>query len=208
VISTIANRISRGGSRIYLQLFGIGVIEWRILHVLAEDPGATAQSVCNRIDLDKAAASRSLQVLEQRGYVAAAAHPNDARKRTLSLTPAGRALHERVLPISNQREQHLLRGFSDSEREMLLGLLRRMYANAAEMDNREETVPEPQPARRRGDGARAAALSTSGTPQPSRSAPPRTARGRRAAARAATPASAPASRKATNTAAPAAAAAR
>lgn len=158
VISTIANRISRGGSRVYLQLFGIGVIEWRILHVLAEDSGATAQSVCNRIDLDKAAASRSLQVLDQRGYVVAAAHPNDARKRTLSLTPAGRALFERVLPIANQREQHLLRGFSDSEREVLLGLLRRMYANAAEMDGREEEAPAAAPrTRRRGDAAQAAA---------------------------------------------------
>ena len=157
LISTIANKISRGGSRVYLQLFGIGIIEWRILYVLAEYPGATAQAVCNKIDLDKAAASRSLQVLEQRGYVTVGAHPNDARKRTLSLTPAGQAMHDRMLPLSVQREQHLLQGFTDQERDMLLNLLRRMHANAVEMDGREYQVPEPAPRSRRRAAAQAAA---------------------------------------------------
>jgi DNA-binding MarR family transcriptional regulator len=142
-VSTIANKISRGGSRVYLRLFGIGIIEWRILRVLAEQPGATAQMVCNRIDLDKAAASRSLQVLERMGYVCVDAHPSDARKRTLSLTATGQTLHDRILPVSLQREQHLLRGFSDSEREILLSMLKRMQANAIEMDERDYSAPEP-----------------------------------------------------------------
>jgi DNA-binding MarR family transcriptional regulator len=142
-ISTIANKISRGGSRVYLRLFGIGIIEWRILNVLAGQSGATAQSVCNKIDLDKAAASRSLQVLERLGYVTADAHPSDARKRTLSLTIAGRALHARVLPVAAEREQHLLQGFTEAEQEILLNMLRRMQANAIEMDNRDYSVEAP-----------------------------------------------------------------
>lgn len=159
LISAIANKISRGGSRVYLRLFGIGIIEWRILHVLAGDPGATAQAVCNQIDLDKAAASRSLQVLEKMGLVVASAHPNDARKRTLSLTPEGCALHDRILPVSVRREHHLLHGFSDAERELLLNMLRRMQANAIEMDNRDYSADQPSaPARpRRRSGAQAAA---------------------------------------------------
>ena len=157
LISTIANKISRGGSRVYLQLFGIGIIEWRILYVLAETPDATAQAVCNKIDLDKAAASRSLQVLEQRGFVVAGAHPSDARKRTLSLTASGRALHDRILPLSTQREQQLLRGFTETEREQLLGLLRRMHVNAVEMDNWDLASQQPAPRGRRRTAAQAAA---------------------------------------------------
>jgi DNA-binding MarR family transcriptional regulator len=145
VISTIANKISRGGSRLYLQLFGLGIIEWRVLGVLAGHRGTTAQSICNQIDLDKAAASRSLQVLERRGYVAVTAHPKDARKRKLSLTPAGQALHDRMQPISAEREQRLLRGFSEAERELLMNLLRRLYANAVEMDDRDYAADRPAP---------------------------------------------------------------
>jgi DNA-binding MarR family transcriptional regulator len=142
-VSTIANKISRGGSRVYLRMFGIGIIEWRILYVLAGNPDATAQAVCNKIDLDKAAASRSLQVLERLGYVMACAHPSDARKRTLALTAEGRALHDRILPVSVKRVQHLLQGFTDAERELLLNMLRRMQANAIEMDSRDYSADQP-----------------------------------------------------------------
>jgi DNA-binding MarR family transcriptional regulator len=133
-ISTIANKISRGGSRVYLRLFGIGIIEWRILYVLADSTAATAQAICNKIELDKAAASRSIQVLERLGYITTQVDPRDGRKRTLSLTPEGVLLHDRVLKVSLQREQRLLAGFSNEEREQFLGLLRRMHANAIEMN--------------------------------------------------------------------------
>jgi DNA-binding MarR family transcriptional regulator len=133
-ISSIANKISRGGSRIYLRLFGIGIIEWRILSVLAHNPRSTANAICNAIDLDKAAASRSIQVLEKLGYVATATDPGDGRKRTVALTPAGQALHDRAIKVALQREQQLLSGFSEAERDQFLSLLRRMHANAVEMD--------------------------------------------------------------------------
>ena len=156
-ISTIANKISRGGSRVYLRLFGVGIIEWRIMYVLAGAPGSTAQAVCNQIDLDKAAASRSLQVLERLGYVSASADPKDARKRTLALTATGRALHDRILPVSMQREQHLLRGFSAAERQVLLDMLRRMHANAIEMDGGDslevKAAPGARPRRRAAQAA-------------------------------------------------------
>ena len=141
VIATIANKISRGGSRVYLRLFGVGIIEWRIMYVLADMPGATAQAICTRIELDKAAASRSIQVLEAMGYVTTAADPADARKRSLALTAEGMALHDRILQVAFQREQHLLEGFSPSERELFLSLLRRMHANAIEMDGYEYDAP-------------------------------------------------------------------
>lgn len=134
LISSIANKISRGGSRVYLRLFGIGIIEWRILAVLADHPHCTANVICNVIELDKAAASRSVQVLERHGYIQTAVDAADARKRTLSLTTSGTALYRRAVKVALLREQQLLAGFTEHEREMLLGLLRRMHANALEMD--------------------------------------------------------------------------
>jgi DNA-binding MarR family transcriptional regulator len=133
-ISSIANKISRGGSRVYLRLFGVGIIEWRILYVLAGASSASANAICQQIDLDKAAASRSIQVLERRGYVTACTDPCDARRRTVSLTPAGAALHDQILKVALQREQYLLDGFSDAERDLFLSLLRRMHVNAVRMD--------------------------------------------------------------------------
>jgi DNA-binding MarR family transcriptional regulator len=152
-ISSIANKISRGGSRVYLKLFGIGIIEWRILSVLANSPQSTANAICAAIDLDKAAASRSIQVLERLGYVGTATDPGDGRKRTVSLTSAGQALHDRAIKVALRREQLLLAGFNDAEREVFLSLLKRMHANAVEMDlydytDFESAPSEPQPGRR------------------------------------------------------------
>ncbi len=147
-VSTIANKISRGGSRIYLKLFGVGAIEWRILYVLARSPGVTAQAVCSQIELDKAAASRSIQVLERLGYVESAEDPRDGRKRTLSLTDAGVSLHDRIIPVAMQRQEELLAGFSASERELFLRLLKRMHANAVAMERNEYSAPPVAPAGR------------------------------------------------------------
>jgi DNA-binding MarR family transcriptional regulator len=139
IVSSIANKISRGGSRLYLRLFGVGIIEWRVLYVLADNPGSTAQQICNRIDLDKAAASRSIQVLERAGYIAGSVDPSDARKRSLALTSSGRILHDRILKVAMLRERRLLDGFSPAERELLLNLLKRMHDNAVRMDNYDYT---------------------------------------------------------------------
>jgi DNA-binding MarR family transcriptional regulator len=144
-ISSIANKISRGGSRVYLRLFGIGIIEWRILSVLAHNPQSTANVICSAIDLDKAAASRSIQVLERLGYVATATDPGDGRKRTISLTPAGQALHDRAIKVALLREQHLLAGFDERERDVFLSLLKRMHANAVEMDLFDYGGIDPSP---------------------------------------------------------------
>lgn len=144
-ISSIANKISRGGSRVYLKLFGIGIIEWRILSVLADNPQTTANAICAVMDLDKAAASRSIQVLERLGYVGTATDPGDGRKRTVVLTPAGQSLHDRAIKVALRREQQLLSGFTDSEREVFLSLLRRMHANAVEMDSFDYTGFESAP---------------------------------------------------------------
>lgn len=152
-ISHIANKISRGGSRIYLKLFGIGIIEWRILSVLARSPESTANAICKAIDLDKAAASRSLQALDRLGYVITATDPDEGRKRTVSLTTAGMALHDRAVKVALEREKQLMAGFDAHEREVFLGLLRRMYVNAAEMDvfdyaSLDNTAPQVARARR------------------------------------------------------------
>jgi DNA-binding MarR family transcriptional regulator len=126
-------------------LFGIGIIEWRILSVLADNPQTTANAICAVMDLDKAAASRSIQVLERLGYVGTATDPGDGRKRTVVLTPAGQSLHDRAIKVALRREQQLLSGFTDSEREVFLSLLRRMHANAVEMDSFDYTGFESAP---------------------------------------------------------------
>jgi DNA-binding MarR family transcriptional regulator len=138
-LSSISNKYSRGASRQYLRLYGIGIIECRILAVLAWKPDMTANEICTVLDVDKAAVSRSLRVLQTRDFVTLTR--NAARRRTICLTEKGADLHAKAMVIGQRREHALLKGFSTAERAHLMGFLHRLLDNATEM-NAQEFSPD------------------------------------------------------------------
>ena len=143
-----ANKSSRGASRALLRAFGIGLVEWRVLRMLALDGQSAATRLCVELDLDKAAVSRSLSTLEQLGCISRAPDARDARTRRLGLTPGGSALYRRIVKVADARERGLFAGFSPEEIATLTGLLDRLHRNAVEM-NREDEAPQAGAPRRR-----------------------------------------------------------
>ena len=55
--------------------------------------------------LDKSTASRVVAALERKGYVSRAPHPEDGRAVVLTVTPAGRRLHDRIREGPDRRGQ-------------------------------------------------------------------------------------------------------
>jgi DNA-binding MarR family transcriptional regulator len=136
----LANATSRGGSRVYLRLFGVGINEWRMLSLLAIEPGLTAQQICQALELDKAAASRSVRVLEKSGLVDALPSPQARRSKLLNLTAKGLDLQARILSLALDREQLLLAGISPEEKCQIIGLLGRMVGNLSRLENFENAL--------------------------------------------------------------------
>lgn len=128
-LTVLANKLSSGASRLYLEHYGIGIIEWRMMAVLALEPGVSPVRVCQFIGLDKGAVSREMRKLEAKGYVTVEDDPDSSRRRSLALTPEGYAIHDEVLRIALERERRLLKGLSAAEVETLLSLLVRTSAN-------------------------------------------------------------------------------
>lgn len=128
-LAAIANKVSRGASRVYLELFGIGINEWRILANLKITPGMSANAICVTSGLDKAAVSRSLRDLEAEGLIAPCGDGGETRGRRLKLTDKGLALHNRVIHVALEREKRLLSGFSEAERQQLHDFITRMHRN-------------------------------------------------------------------------------
>jgi DNA-binding MarR family transcriptional regulator len=110
-----------------MRRFAVGVIEWRILGFLKMKEGTSANEICQTLAIDKAAASRALKALEEKGLVNIG--QIDRRQRSLSLTPKGRGLHDRILPIALEREQILLGPLSAAERQSLIALLRKLRSS-------------------------------------------------------------------------------
>lgn len=129
LLTFLSNKLATGASHCYRKHFGIGVVEWRVLSMLAVENHITANRICQVIGLDKSAVSRSLQSLEAAGYVSGQVDTVDARRYTVSLTDNGQALHDRVLKVALERERRLLSDLSPAEVDVLVNLLGRLHSN-------------------------------------------------------------------------------
>ncbi len=119
----LANKLTSSASAIFRRRFGIGTTEWRVLAMVAVEP-----------DIDKAAVSRALAVLQKKALVQARSHATDGRSSAHALTTKGWQLHDRILEISLERERRLLGDLSPAERETLIGLLNRLHRRLPDLD--------------------------------------------------------------------------
>jgi len=128
-ITFIANKLSNSATALYQREFGVNVTEWRIMSLLAIEPGIPASRICHVIGFDKGPVSRTLGAMEKRGLIAIRTDPNDGRTHSISLTAKGRATHDKVIIAAFERERRLLSCLSKDEQEVLIDLLRRLHEN-------------------------------------------------------------------------------
>jgi len=128
-ITFIANKLSNSATVFYQRNFGVNVTEWRIMSLLAIEPGIPASRICNVIGFDKGPVSRNLAMLQKRGLVVIRTAPDDGRTHAISLTTRGRAVHDKVIVAALDRERRLLSCLKKDEREVLVDLLRRLHEN-------------------------------------------------------------------------------
>ncbi len=128
-VTFIANKLSRSATVFYQKHFGINVTEWRIMSLLAIEPGITASRICHVIGFDKGPVSRTLTMMQNRDLIAIKTDPSDGRSHSISLTSKGRGVHDKVIVAALERERRLLSCLRKDEREVLIDLLRRVHAN-------------------------------------------------------------------------------
>jgi DNA-binding MarR family transcriptional regulator len=138
LITFIANKLSRSATVLYQKRFGVNVTEWRILVLLAVEPGIPASRICHVIGFDKGPVSRTLSIMQQRGLITVKVDPNDGRTHSITLTPKGRAIHDDIVVIALERERRLLACLQKDEREVLINLLGRVHGNLAAVTDHAE----------------------------------------------------------------------
>jgi DNA-binding MarR family transcriptional regulator len=128
-ITFIANKLSNSATAFYQGSFGVNVTEWRMMSLLAIEPGISAARICEVIGFNKGPVSRTLSDMQQRGLVAIRTDPNDGRTHSISLTAKGRAVHDKVIVAALERERRLMSCLTKDEQEVLIDLLRRLHNN-------------------------------------------------------------------------------
>jgi DNA-binding MarR family transcriptional regulator len=146
--TVLANRLSSGASRLYLKRFGIGIIEWRVMAMLAIEPRIAPTRIVQVVGLDKGAVSREMRKLEAKGLLRITDEPSNPRRKTLELTTSGYALHDEMIRIALERERRLLSDLSDQEVRTLLDLLGRTTAKLSYVNEYDPAEDGRQRARR------------------------------------------------------------
>jgi DNA-binding MarR family transcriptional regulator len=97
-LNVLASLVSQALSRIYVERYGLGVPEWRVLVTLGQFGVMTGKAIGAHSHMHKTKVSRAVAELEKRKLIARRANRADLRESFLSLTPAGRTIYEELAP--------------------------------------------------------------------------------------------------------------
>jgi DNA-binding MarR family transcriptional regulator len=112
--------------------YDVSVTQCNALEALARRGALTLNELAAQLYLDKSTASRVVDALERKGYVARRPHPQDGRALQLEPTPAGQALQTRIETDILAEERRLLAPFAPDVREAMVRLLGRLARAAGE----------------------------------------------------------------------------
>jgi len=123
------NRAIQRALQAKLAASGVAPGAWYFLRVLWEEEGLTQRALAGRVGMMEPTAVIALRGLERAGWIVRTRNPTDRRKIHVSLTPAGRALRERLLPLAHAVNAEVCRGLSAEDQAGLVALLRRARGN-------------------------------------------------------------------------------
>jgi DNA-binding MarR family transcriptional regulator len=132
--------LNRAGARIAASFseevrpLGATLQMWRVLAALREQDGRRMGDLSTTTSIEVSTLTRLIDNMEKRGLVARRRDPGDARAIVLQVTPAGRRLTQRIVPIAERYETVALAGFNAAETVTLKAALRRLYANMERLE--------------------------------------------------------------------------
>lgn len=134
-LSILSNRVSSIIAEAYKDKFGLSITEWRIMAVLGEYPGVSADEVSSKTQIEKSMISRAIQKLLDRSLVNREIDAQDRRRHNLKLTERGLKVYDEIVPMSYDYETRLLDCFTEMELMQLDSLIGKLYKHAGNVEN-------------------------------------------------------------------------
>ena len=121
-----AHRAARSLSRRFDRAFqGLGITngQFSLMMSLNRPSPASMRSVAALLAMDRTTLTAALKPLERRGLIASSPDPHDRRSRLVALTPAGRSLLARAVPVWHETHALIERPLSRADRSKVRQLL-------------------------------------------------------------------------------------
>ena len=98
-------------------------LQFTLLLMVAENPGASQSGVCEALGIQKANCVPTMSELERRGYIIRRKSASDARSYELHITNKGKRILQRAGEVQSMHEQRLIERIVEDGRDNLLRLL-------------------------------------------------------------------------------------
>ena len=112
-----------------LRDFGLRVPEWRALAALYSRRSCTTSELADLATIDRTTLTRTVDRMEEAGWIARQADGVDLRVTRPALTAAGRRLFDRIWPTVAELNALALEGLSKAEIDSLRKILEHMRTN-------------------------------------------------------------------------------
>ena len=108
---------------------GVTIGMWFFLRILWQEDGLSQRELSRRIGMMEPTTVSAIDTMEKRGFVVRRVDAKDKRRRLVQLTPKGRKLKQKLLPLAYDVNLVAADTFDAAEIETLQGLLSRLKQN-------------------------------------------------------------------------------
>lgn len=109
-IITMATLLRRASALRFQRMFGLPLVEWRVLIRIGTSEPLSLNEVANHVGLAKSQVSRVVSKLVDRGLVSRKPNPERSREVELTLTSAGWEIHRGIIDAGLVRNSELIEG--------------------------------------------------------------------------------------------------
>lgn len=129
LMTVFYNRITAYSSGQYLEKFGLGSVEMRVLASIACHPERKAADISGLISLDKAAVSRAIAKLDGAGFLVGTTETPQGKQKRWTLSKQGWQVHDQFLLAVKARHEQVTSGINDAELLAFTATLQKLIAN-------------------------------------------------------------------------------
>ncbi len=109
--------------------FEITIDQWLVLKTIENNAGITQQQIAINVFKDYASITRIIEILVTKNFLERDIHSADRRRFDLSITKLGFETLKRLTPILESNRKQALKGFAQSEIELLKKSLNKLTKN-------------------------------------------------------------------------------
>ncbi len=124
---------------------GVPFGHWTFLRILWEHDGLTQRALSEQAGVMEPTTFSALKAMEQRGYVTRRQMPDNRKNIYVFLTPRGRALKDKLVPLAEDVNRVAVGGLDAEEvahaRRILLAVIENLARDEAQSQNPARRVP-------------------------------------------------------------------